>query len=264
MLILPPKIVSMGSVVDGCEIDFDSTIYDSYIGSGESLVNIEPRPASGAAQSAYDMYLGAAGTTDGDEPTFNGTAGNADAYFSFDGNDFFLLQGSNTTFVNNIHNTTSQQDFTVVMPMFYTNATQILFGNRVAGGTNIGCAGFTLAGDNKLYFTQRGDTAAVTSNSASALSTNAINFIAIGFSHSSNQTSFWINNKTAETAAHTFNATTVAASGALSIGAYSNGGSSMATGQRLYSFSMFDHVLSNDEMEAAIRQYEIRHNRSYI
>lgn len=264
MLIVPPSIVPMGEIVDGCEFDLDATIYDSYPGSGQSFSNIEPSPASGAAQSSYDCYLGAAATVDGDEPTFNGTAGDAAAYFSFGGNDFFQIQGSNTTFIEEIHNTTAEQDFTFVCPFYYTNGAEILFGNRNAGGANIGLILYTTAANDYLFITQRGSTAPASANGTVSLSENSIGLAGFAHDHAADETTFWVNTKTGQTVANAFNTTVAAASGKMTIGAYGNGSSPASAGTRLYGCSMFDRVLTDDEFEAVARQYEVRHNREYL
>lgn len=80
------------AAVEGEEFHLEATSSSSYGGSGETWSNIVASPASAgpADQTHYDAYLGATGTADGDEPTFNGTAGTSGADFTLDGtNDIF-------------------------------------------------------------------------------------------------------------------------------------------------------------------------------
>lgn len=262
---ITPEIKPLGKILSSCEFDMDATIAASYSGSGEDFDNYEASPASGASQSDYDLFLGATSTpAEGDEPTFNGSAGDSAAYFSFDGGDFFKAQGANTQFLEDIHDTVESQDFTMVMPLYYVSGNEILMTNRLGGGANIGVMMYILAATDSLYFTQRGAIGNATDNSTATLNVNAVNFVALGYDHDAEEVTFWINTSIGQTKSLSLNLTAAAASGVLSIGAYSSGISAMVNGSRVYGASMFNKKLTNAEMLKVIRQYELRHDRNYI
>ena len=255
----------LNKIVSGCELDIDATVYDSYTGVGENVLNIEPNPASGSAQSAHDMYLGASATTDGDEPTFNGIAGDAAAYFSFDGGDQLLAQSAMNNFLGSLHKTTGGSDFTFLFTLYYISATQALINTKNTNGINQGVDLYSLSHTNKLYMSQgNGSTnpAAVSTNTFNA---SAWNFAAVAHKHGTNETTFWLNDATGETVSHAFGTTTTDASGAgLSFGAYANGTFNLANGSRMKSLACFNKVLTDEEMDLVKAQYMVRHNQSYI
>jgi len=54
--------------------------------------------------NGYDFNLGADGTHPGtDEPTLNGTPGQAGTYFGFDDSDFFTCDAANEAWMQNLH-----------------------------------------------------------------------------------------------------------------------------------------------------------------
>lgn len=74
---------------------FDAADSASYGGSGETFTD---------RAGTQDFWFGAAGTTDGDEPTFNGTAGrlSVNEYMSVDGGDHFRAKAQ-PAFIQNLH-----------------------------------------------------------------------------------------------------------------------------------------------------------------
>lgn len=264
IILSSPSILPMGDVISTCVTDWDATVIDSYSGSGQNLDNIEPTPADASSQSANDMYLGATSGAEASDPTFTGTAGDPAAYFSCDGGDYFTYQGTITSFFDGIHKTTGGSDFTVFITFYYVGgATEVFFGNRSAGGANRGIIIYSVAGNNTVYLTQRGNTAASTVNSTGTMNTSAYNVIGISHSHSGNNTRAWINSSTAENLAHTFNTTTTAASGVPSIGAYSGGTSPVANTTRFVGISVFNEYFDDTKARQVIDQYNARHNRTY-
>lgn len=67
----------------------DATDADSYPGSGQTWANLIASPADGSGQTDFDVWRGGSSSASTDDPTFNGTAGDSAAYWSFDGGDFF-------------------------------------------------------------------------------------------------------------------------------------------------------------------------------
>lgn len=127
-----PRCQPLGVGVTTTVFDLDATCTSSYGGSGQTWANLETTPADSSAQSAYDFYRGNTVSATTDDPTFNGTPDTAAAYFSVDGGDYFsLASGTNTTFLHNLHDTTSGGGFWISFcgniassagnsPMFHT------------------------------------------------------------------------------------------------------------------------------------------------
>lgn len=255
----------MGSVVSSCVFDIDATIVDSYSGSGQAWDNIEPNPADGSSQTANDFHIGPTSGSEATDPTFTGTAGDAGAYFSYDGADYNLFQNSITTFLDGLHKTTGGSDYTVMVAFHYiTGSNQILFGNRQAVGANVGILFWMNAATDTIRHTQRGDSAATTVFSTGTISGGADHIVGMAHDHSGNNTKFWVGSSTAETPqSQTYNTTTTAASGAPSIGAYSNGTLPAANGTRIYAVSVFNEYFDDTKAAEVFNQYRARHNRVY-
>lgn len=81
----------------------DATDAASYPGSGQTWANLIASPADGSGKTDYDVWLGATSSSSTDDPTFNGTAGDAAAFFSVDGGDFFKSKGNNPAMLNSFH-----------------------------------------------------------------------------------------------------------------------------------------------------------------
>ena len=102
---------ALGVTVATTVIDLDATCASSYT-SGQTLANLELTPADGSAQTDNDFYLGNTSSATTDDPTFTGSADDTGAYFLFDGGDYFSLKsGTNTTFLNDMHDTTNSGGF---------------------------------------------------------------------------------------------------------------------------------------------------------
>lgn len=87
-----------GPVVLSPEVFFlDASSYSA----GQLWSNQTTAPADGAGQTAYDFVLGNSGIGDGSDPTHTGI--NPASYWTFDGNDFFTLAGTPTSFLKNMH-----------------------------------------------------------------------------------------------------------------------------------------------------------------
>lgn len=94
--------------------DLDATNASSYSGSGKTWANLVAAPADGSGQTAYDMWLGTNGSTDGSEPTFVGTADSQSALFTLDGADWFTAK-ANTALINNANKTTGGNPYSIAV-----------------------------------------------------------------------------------------------------------------------------------------------------
>ena len=68
----------------------------SYGGTGQTYTD---------RSGTQNFFLGATSSAEGSDPTFNGTAGglSANEYFSFDGGDYFRIEGGNPAWVQTLH-----------------------------------------------------------------------------------------------------------------------------------------------------------------
>jgi hypothetical protein len=84
------------SLTTNLEICFDAGDSNSY-SSGQSFLDL--------SGNNFDFFRGATGSSSGDDPLFNGTAGRLtkNEYFSFDGGDFFRYNSGNATWMENLH-----------------------------------------------------------------------------------------------------------------------------------------------------------------
>lgn len=263
MILSSPQIEPLGNIISTCEWDIDSTIYDTYSGSGQNVNNINPSPNSGTSQASYDLYRGADGTSTTDDPTFSGTAGDSGAKFTLDGGDYFKLQGANPSFVDNWHDSTAAQDWTFIMAFTYTAGVATSLASTKSGGLTHGILLYTLAANNYIYITQRGTGGADTKNSAVALS-NGVNIIGISHSFSTNNTRFFINSTTPIDVAQTFTSGSTAANDSFTLFAYGDGGVIAPSGTEFKACSAFNQYADAELFGAVAEQYGARHNTTYI
>ena len=89
--------------------------------------------------NGYDFFVGATSSSEGSDPTFNGTAGRRSSgeYWSFDGGDYFKYNSANETWMENIHKNNAK--FTMACWLYIgSTATQSGF----AGDYQTGPIGF--------------------------------------------------------------------------------------------------------------------------
>lgn len=250
----------IGDVISSCVFDFDATIEDSYPGSGQVWANYERNPSDGSAQSAYDMNLGSASSPQTNDPTFNGSAGSADAYWSFDGGDLFQLAGSNTTFLNSLHKTTGGTSWTFaaacqtvdVSATFRMLNTQ---SSTLSNGITLQC---TASEQIQLVQSDGSNTSStsVTTPTSTSLGIGDVLWI-FSYEESTGTVRIWINGVRAGDRTINFIATTTDAALALRFF------TSATDGTRLYALSGFNDIFSDTEAAQLRALYRLRHSRNY-
>lgn len=257
----------LSDVITSAVVDLDATKSASYTGSGQTWANLIAAPADGAAQTDYDMYLGADNTATTDDPTFIGGAGSNAAYFAMDGGDHFSLKsGVNTNFLKNLHKTTGGQDWwaAITIKTVDFTANNTVFSTQ-SSSTGIGLRAHFTASET-LANVQRGDTTAVGGGSTitTSISSDAIGIVS--HSHSQNKTRVWLSRSgstsVGEEFAHTYNGTTTDATSALKLSILSTS-NRFQNGVRVYSFAMGNEYLDNTKAAAIIAHLETRHGRDY-
>lgn len=187
--------------------------YDTGVDS-QKWFNVTGSPASGASKSDYHTFLGADGDVGTDEPAFNGTVGTAGAKWDFDGsNDFFsLVSGSNTTFLNELHNTTAVQDFWFAVVWKNSDVTWqggTLLSTKEGSGTSAGLFFQQNTSEGYQLRQASGGGSTVTASSSAVSNPSDKQLIIVSHSHSTDNTRFWANTGTAENVAHVFDTGTV-------------------------------------------------------
>jgi hypothetical protein len=90
--------------------------------------------------NGYDFFRGASASSEGSDPTFNGTPGglSASEYWSFDASDFFRYDTTNETWMNALHQNNAA--FTIGFAMYISGANDAygFFGTASAGGSPTG------------------------------------------------------------------------------------------------------------------------------
>jgi hypothetical protein len=257
---------SLKDVVASTVFDLDATIAASYPGSGQIWANLVTAPADGAAQTAYDFWLGSTSGAAANDPTFNGTAGSAAAYWSFDGADFFRLAGGNTGFINSLHKTTGGVDWwaalTIQIPSLGANSPMIFSTRGTASSSTNGYAYLSTTSGLRLRIGQRGATGLTMSDSSGTFTTDTPIILLASHSLSNNQSRYWISSTTSSEADHTFNASVANAASVLDVGARNGTDPFLAT-TRLYSLAMGNEYLDNTKAAAIIAALEARHARDY-
>ena len=196
-------------------------------------------------------------------PSFKGTAGDTDAYFSYDGGDYHIRTEANSDFLNSLHKTTGGQDFWFA---FVCNIPAASSDNRVLFSTAaFGSAPgiFIRKNGGKLSLVQVGDSANLIDESVEDIPTDAPIILVVSHSHSENKTRFWVNTTTADEQAATFQTSVNDAFGTANIGRDVAGFAQLATGTRIYALSYGNSFLSDSDVSGLVDFYNNRHDRIY-
>jgi len=262
------------SSISGLSVEFelDATLEDSYGGSGKTWANVIESPHSGAAQTAYDFYLGADGAADdGDEPTFNGTAGDSAAYWGFDGSDFFLCKDGDTDFVRLAMLYSAGGDECQRWWGVAFRASGLGFNDQILSTANTG------SGDNFMQIETRGnggdarfdaegnpgetlrvDTASLSNG------TDYLMLVSYDTSSASNNFRVWINTLTASQTSETRMVwTDQSSANQFALGAYYDGTSALSSGTRFYGAYAGNTFLTDAKAAEIFSLLEARHNRDY-
>jgi hypothetical protein len=245
--------------------DLDATLAASYGGTGQTWANLIAAPDDGSAQAAYDFWRGDSSSATANDPAFNGAAGDAAAYWSCDGGDFFQIIGGNTNTLKNLHKTTGGASATFAIA-FRTPAS---LGSTYAFGTSAQTNGdgvqlrFRSTGEINLFQTVNGALNNTIAAPAGALaaSTDYLLFVTMDYSGGTASSALNARMLTAKTLVS--GASTAVADGTAQVAAYGAGVSPLAGGYRVYGAYLFNRVLSNAQVSAVVDVLNSRHGRTY-
>jgi hypothetical protein len=251
----------LGGAVSSTVFDLDATVSASYGGSGQTWANYEDTPADSSSQTAYDVYLGATSSVTTDDPTFNGSAGDAGAYFSSDGGDEFRLVGSVTTYLQSLHKQgTGEQDWWIAFAFRYTDngAAQYLFGTTTGSRPYIDIG---ISNTDKVRITQWPASGNVAVSTTGGLTGGTDYLVLITHDSVGNNTKFYLSSLTEESISQNFTANTTNATTMSVLRVVGTG--TAPSGTRLYGVSGGNAYIGDTEFQAICDEYELRHARTY-
>ena len=254
---------SLADVVPSAVFDLDATIAASYPGTGTTWANLVTAPADGSAQTDYDFFVGLDAAVTATDPTFNGSAGSAAAYWSVDGGDYFY-QKMMSSYLASTHRTDVSKPITIVMTLRLANTSfNYLYGQGVSSGGQ----GWGLRlSSGTLEFFARGDSANIfeTIKTSPSIPATTDSIFIISMDTQAGIGKYWINSTNGGTWTPSATAyTSDADTNPLMIGAGISKGSPMPSGSRIYSFSVFNEIFDNTKAAAIIAALETRHGRDY-
>jgi hypothetical protein len=250
--------------------ELDATCASSYGGSGQTWANLNPTPADGSGQTAYDFYRGSTSSATGDDPTFNGSAGDAAAYWSVNGSQFFQIAAGNTNAIKNIGKTTGGQPVTLVIamraPPDFSGGNSPLWGN-VASSAGWGFIN-TILSSGTIYnynITTSAHNHSLSSTGALLVSTDYLIFITIDYTGGT--TSYAVNANSLTSGTLPTATSTTNPDGVFQIASDGGAGSTISrdllNGTRIYGVYVFNAVLSNGNVASIVSLLNTRHARTY-
>lgn len=258
-------ISNMQSVVSSAKFDVDATLSASYDGTSQTWANF-------ISDTSYDFYLGATSGSEASDPTFNGTAGAADAYFSTDGGDFFRLIGANPSLPNGTHKaagTDSGPHWYAIA--FRSPASWSATGGFIGNGFANSDSGFNLyhsaSGEIILRYLD-GDGGVNWNDATTIMLSTSTDYVIIfsGDMTTTDTVKIWVNTTTATDLTEDARDTTsneTDATDKLEIGAFGTANLPINTGVRIYAVSGGEAQLTNADAALIFAEYESRHNRDY-
>lgn len=251
----------MQDIVSSACCDLDATIDASYGGSGETFSNLIPTPADSESQTSWDAWLGGSGTTDGDEPTFNGSAGDSGAYFSVDGSDTFEFKTATDLQNNMIKDNAKFWIACAFQPAAISTSYRLFGSGTTANGIDLIFQSTTRV--RVRAYQDSGLNGALDFNPLSLTLSGGTDYLFIlSFDEATGNGILWING-TKHTASVTYT-TPTATNPTAPLNIFSNNSTSfMPNSSRLYAFAVGNDTLSDSDESAIRAEYNTRHNKTY-
>lgn len=116
--------ISLLGLTSGLKLCLDAGDENSYT-SGQKWLDV--------SGGGYDFYRGAGSSSEGSDPTFNGSVGgqSSSEYWSFDGGDYFTYDTSNETWMENFHKNNAVITIAAWVYMASIGNLQVIFGNNL-------------------------------------------------------------------------------------------------------------------------------------
>lgn len=232
--VLLREILERAGVLGSCKVCLDAADPSSYPGSGQTWFDV--------SGNANDYFLGATGGAEASDPTFVGSVGALDAYFSFDGGDFFNETAAHT-FDNNWHKDNgSCSAIALVYPLVTKLAASSIWSNRNQGGVDSGVI-FEVLLTTRLVHFRHSITTGTNEGISSTFALNGAAWNYVGWSwHEPTPLMRFHHNLSHESIAGTAS-TDTDASGVGRVGANPNSTGPMESGERLMALALFEGAL---------------------
>lgn len=254
-----------GYVTSGLVFELDAKDYSS----GQTWANKTVLPADSSAQTDFDYNLGASSSSEGSDPTINGT-GTDGAYWSFDGDDYFthtLAAASMPAFLREMHKDGKQ--FTIEIWMLWAGSV----GSNIAPLFDSGTGDFGGADmsrgvifcdlgniqqtDGRIKFRIKQDSggaAALHVQSDDTIPSSSVQMLAVSYSAGSESFLYRSGDYAQAGGSNTFTATLTSpgtndANNRARIGARGDGGFRVPNGTHLYLIRVYNRALSKSEMD---------------
>jgi len=261
---------NLAALIPSLVWEVDSTIATSANG-GLLWKNLTRTPADSSAQTAYDLNSGASSSPSSDDPKFTGSPNSAAAYWLYDGGDIFTLAGSNTTFLQRLHRTTTTQAFWFGRTLrYFTNGGSVIpFFTTATNGTSVGFTARIVestGGDaGKLSLRQRGDTAtAIKIVTAMTPLVNGQDYLVLfSVAAGGGEIRAYINSSTAVVDGITYNACANNASSNLILDRDTAAVVNVPNLTRGYWAAMGNAVLTDAQAATILTELRTRHGRAY-
>lgn len=242
-----------------------SNIVQSVVGTGMQLL-LDPGDAAcypGSGQTLTDLsgngrdfVRGATSSSEGSDPTFNGTANghSASEYFSYDGGDYFTKASANGTFINSI--TKDNALFTLIYLAYATTLTTSFQSFACGNAYSSLKPGFEVSSDGGVnkkvdFQVYRADGSFCGGHGTTALATdNSWNLIQVAIDEAA-ATGLMFVNGTSESFTGSYTTPSALDPGSvLQIGASGSNNSPEASGHRFGGFALVNRALSSVDLTA--------------
>lgn len=277
-VVVPVSSAALGTLVPSNVFDLDKTILTSY-NSADAVgtwTNAEATPADGEAKAAYSFFSLTGSSAVGD-------SGEASAFWFGENSTtagFVILSANasapvnNTDFLNNIQRTdvSSPTTFCTTFRVCSLPTTRRGLMGNVSASNQARSLAVVLTSAGEIQAWQHtpgnGNTMKTTLLSSGAIVVNTNYFLAVGFNYFTGDAKVWLNTTTGTsialiTASAGFNASR---SGVFNIwGQGDNNSPAGASTQIIYAFSMFNEILSDNDVSVVKDHYQTsaRQNRIY-
>lgn len=258
----------LDSIISSTCCDLDATISASYGGSGQTWANLIASPADGSAQTGYDFHLGIDDSSSTDDPTFSGSAGDAAAFFSHDGGDWFTLKNiANAITIKNNHRTDQAGVWMAVAlrGAGITTGSLTYFGNSFNATTaGMRLTDLSVSGDIDILISNGSQNAILFDLGSYTTDGELLIIFSWDGTSTSNNTRLWLNSTTKIENSLTLKTSTTSATTIFNVGNSNNNSSGIFdVGTRLYHFSCGNAFIDDADAALIFAHLEARNDRDY-
>ncbi len=197
--------------------------------------------------NGFDFFLGATGSSEASDPTFNGTAGQrtSSVYWSFDGGDYFRYDTTNETWMNNLHKDNAKFTLIAGVQIATLGALIGISGTGSIEGSTTGVTWFTRDTDDRLSLRVRNGASLALSDLTGPVVTAAVpQFVAVSIDEAvgANGGVHYLNGSVVSFTSTYSSPSTGSAGNTMEIGSASGAGNILPSASRLWFFAAWEGV----------------------